>query len=317
LPAEAPVCVVTPVYNGAKYLPECIESVLAQTYANWRYVVSDNCSSDGSLGIARAYAERDERILVREHEEHLAHHIASWNRSMREITPEARYVKVVHADDWLYPECLERMVARAEEHPSVGLVGAYRLDEDHVNLDGLPPATTFLPGAEVARSWLLGRPYGYLFGSPSSTLLRADLVRKRQRFYNEENIHADAEACLDVLSESDFGFVHQVLTYTRRHNEAVTAFTRRAETYAGADVGMYLRWGPVFCDADEYRRKLFVRALTYAGFLLRRLPRLRQPDFRRYHLDTLRYLRAHARAGELARGLRLQLARTLALRGGR
>ena len=46
------VSVVTPFYNTADYLGECIESVLRQTYENWGYVLVDNCSTDGLSEIA-------------------------------------------------------------------------------------------------------------------------------------------------------------------------------------------------------------------------------------------------------------------------
>jgi glycosyltransferase involved in cell wall biosynthesis len=308
------VSVVTPVYNGGKYLAECIESVLRQTLTSFEYVISDNRSTDDSLAIARAYAERDPRIRVVAHEEHLAHHLASWNRAMRLIAPEAAYVKVVHADDWLYDECLERMVKLAEENPSVGLVGAYRLDEQRVNLDSLPPWMSVLDGREVARSHLLGGPLRNLFGSPTSTLIRADLVRKRDRFYFEGNIHADYEACLDLLSESDFGFVHQVLTYTRRHNEAVTAFTRRVGTYRPAHLQAFQRRGREFLSPDEYDRKLVVRLLDYLIFLVRRATRWRRREFREYHRARLGEVFGATSARQIARGIVLQLRRSLARR---
>src|SRR5207253_1987094 len=47
------VSIVTPVYNEAEYLAECIENDLAQTYENWHYTSIDSCSTDGSLEIAR------------------------------------------------------------------------------------------------------------------------------------------------------------------------------------------------------------------------------------------------------------------------
>ena len=111
--------------------------------------------------------------------------------------------------------------------------------------------------ADVARSFLLGRPWPFLFGSRRARRSCAPTWSDwRDSFYFEGNIHADTEACLQVLSESDFGFVHQVLTYTRRHNEAVTAFTRRIGTYISSDVGMFQRWGPAFLTPDRYDRAL-------------------------------------------------------------
>jgi glycosyltransferase involved in cell wall biosynthesis len=310
-PSPPFVSVVTPVYNGAGYLTECIESVLRQTYANFEYVIADNVSTDDSLAIARTYADRDPRVRVVAHDEHLSHHIANWNRSMQQIAPEAAYVKVVHADDWLFEECLERMVDVAERNPTVGLVGAYRLDEDRVNLDGLPPSTTVVPGRDLARSYLLGGPLPFLFGSPTSVLVRADLVRRRDRFYNERNIHADSEACLDVLSESDFGFVHQVLTYTRRHNEAMTSTTQRVGTFLPADLYMFQRLGPVFLSQDEYDRKLFVVLMEYAAFLLARSTSWPRREFRDYHRERLREFLHRTSYQQLAHGFRLQLRRSL------
>ena len=58
------VSVVTPVYNGERFLRECIESVLAQTYQHWDYTIVDNSSTDQTSEIAREYAARDSRIRV-------------------------------------------------------------------------------------------------------------------------------------------------------------------------------------------------------------------------------------------------------------
>ncbi|HWH03492.1 MAG TPA: glycosyltransferase family 2 protein, partial [Gemmatimonadales bacterium] len=58
------VSVVTPVYNTGKYLAECIESVLAQTFTDFEYVILDNASTDDSPEIIARYARRDPRIRV-------------------------------------------------------------------------------------------------------------------------------------------------------------------------------------------------------------------------------------------------------------
>lgn len=305
------VSVVTPVYNGAKYLAECIESVLGQTYTTFEYLIADNASTDDSLALARRYEKGDSRVRVVAHDEHFSHHLTHWNRSLSLVSPEADYVKVVHADDWIFDECLARMVDVAEQNSSVGLVCSYRLDEDRVTLDGLTPSTTVISGRDVARSYLLGGPLPFLFGSPTSLLVRADLVRTRDRFYNEDNIHADDEACLAVLSESDFGFVHQVLTYTRRHNQSVTAFITRIGTAVPADLDMFQRWGPVFLSKDEYDRKLVVRLIHYGAFLAMRPRSWQRREFSHYHRDRLRVFLGRTSPQQLARGFGLQLRRTL------
>src|SRR5262245_33269523 len=119
------VSVATPVYNGGKYLAECIESVLAQTYQNWDYVIVNNCSTDKTLDIAQTYARKDKRIRVVSNYQFVGV-IENHNIAFQNISQESKYCKVVSADDWLNPECLNKMVELAEAHPSVGIVGSYQ-----------------------------------------------------------------------------------------------------------------------------------------------------------------------------------------------
>lgn len=58
------VSIVTPVYNGAKYVCETIDSVLRQTYANWEMIVVDDGSKDNSAEIINEYVRRDKRIVL-------------------------------------------------------------------------------------------------------------------------------------------------------------------------------------------------------------------------------------------------------------
>jgi len=218
------VSVVTPVYNGAKYLAECMESVLAQSYYNWEYVIVDNCSTDKSPEVARFYAENDRRIRVHRNQK-LASMAENHNIALRLISPESEYCKIVHADDWIFPECIAEMVKVAEGNPSVGLVGAYGLRGVRVVGDHLPYPSTVVPGHEICRRNFLGKGF-YVFGSPTSVLFRSDLVRKRKSFFNGHPFHAqfmDIEACYEVLQSSDFGFVHQVLTFSRTHDESASS----------------------------------------------------------------------------------------------
>src|SRR5262245_42112252 len=278
--------VITPVFNGEAHLVECIESVLAQTYDNWEYIINDNASSDRTLEIAQAYAKADPRIHVYTREATItaaANHHAAFQR----MSPQSQYCKVVHADDWLFPACLTEMVAVAEAHPSVSMVSAYRLDDTLITLDGLPFPSTVTPGRDICRRTLRGELY--VFGTPTSLLIRSDLVRSSPNVYDESTypLHWDTAACYELLRESNFGFVHQVLTFTRRSGAGRTSFSRRINTYEVENLKMLKQYGPQLFDSTEYRQCLNQRLTSYFQFLGRSAFYPQDNKFWKYHRSAL------------------------------
>jgi glycosyltransferase involved in cell wall biosynthesis len=237
------VNILTPVFNGEKYLVECIESVLAQSYQNWDYEIVNNASTDETLKIAERYARRDRRIHVHNYEE-FVDVIENHNRAFRLVSRDSKYCKVVSADDWLFPECVMRLVEIAEANPSVGIVGSYQLREDRVEWDGLPYTSTVVPGREICRWHLLGGPY--VFGSPTSVLYRSDLIRGTDFFSPNLYPHADTSAFYKYLQNTDFGFSHQVLSYERVHAGAVSLKSRRIDYYVPACLKDLLEYVPIY-----------------------------------------------------------------------
>lgn len=281
------VWVVTPVYNGERYLAECIESVLEQTYDNWRYVVVDNQSTDRTAEIVGKYATSEPRISLSRNSQFLPI-MANWNHALRSLPDEAKYCKVVHADDTLSPRCVERMVEVAESHPSVGIVTSYAAWGNEIRHGGVVPDTEeVVSGREICRATLEGRCY--VFGSPSSLLLRADLIRARPSFYNEQNFHADTEACFDLLRTTDLGFVHDVLTRTRVHEEAMTSFASRVNTFDSGWLTILTKYGRCYLDRNEYVRRLTLRIWRYFIFLAKATlqGKFRDSHFRDHHRATL------------------------------
>src|SRR5262249_15067565 len=164
------VSVLTPVYNGERYLAECIESVLAQQYTAFEYTIVNNCSTDGTAEIAESYARRDSRVRV-VHCNEFVSAIDNHNRMFRMAPGYAKYCKVVSADDWITPDCIGKMVELAEAHPSVGIVGCYQRSGAAIKWQGLPDSVQVLAGRDAARLALLERIH--FFGTPSSVLYRA------------------------------------------------------------------------------------------------------------------------------------------------
>lgn len=303
-PAGRPplVSVVTPVHNGAAFLGECVESVLRQSYPHWEYVIVNNASTDDSPAIAGCYAAQDGRIRV-VHTPALLPKVDSHNFALRQISPESKYCKVLHADDWLFPECLARMVEVAEAYPTVGIVSAYRLVEDVVTLDGLPVTGACFSGQEVGRRSLLGELY--VFGSPTSLLLRADIVRGRPEFYTDRAPWTDVDVCYDILKRWDFGFVHQVLTFTRRHDASGTAGSARLGAAMLGRLALLRRHGRDFMTEEEWHRRTREVLALYRRFLLHNFVAGREKAFWEYHARGL------ASAGYPAR-LRMLLLREAA-----
>ena len=281
------VSVLTPVYNGAQYLRECIESVLAQTYTNWEYTILNNCSTDGTQAIAEEYAKQDKRVRVHRNDSLLGI-IVNHNRAFRLISPHSKYCKVVSADDWLFPECLTKMVSLAEANPSVGLVASYQLSGGgpdwqrwRVRWDEIPYPSTIVPGRDVSRVQILDGVY--VFGTPTSLLYRSDLVRKQDSFYPNSTAEADTSACYQCLQESNFGFVHQVLSYERIHGKQMSEESRTLNAYAPSRLGDLLKYGPTWLTATEIANRREEIIGDYYRFLAARV--FHRPDkaFWTYH----------------------------------
>ncbi|HUM14978.1 MAG TPA: glycosyltransferase family 2 protein [Candidatus Nitrosotalea sp.] len=281
------VSVVTPIYNTASYLAECIESVLAQTCKRFEYVVADNCSTDGSLEIAKHYSARDQRIRVISNSEHLPA-TDNFNRALGFISRESRYTKLVLADDWLYPECLERMVGVADAAGSIGLVSSYTLTRDRVWGVGLPYNVSVFSGREVGRRQLLDE--GFFVGSPSTVLYRSDLVRARPAFFDRESRHPDTEVAYEILRTHDMGFVHQVLSYIRIDPGSTSGRVRDLNPLLLDRLIALLKYGPDFLEPEEFRRRLrHIERMYYRTYVTQFLG-LNRSRFLEYHRPALKRL---------------------------
>ncbi len=274
------VSIVTPVYNTADSLAECIDSVLAQTHTQWEYIIADNRSTDGTSDIAAEYSRRDSRIRHVRHEEFLAQ-VPNYNRAMASISDESRYCKVIQADDWMMPECLDAMATLADANPAVGLVGAYLLRGRRVGAQGLAFEEAVVSGRTACRRHLLHSMS--VFGSPSTVMYRSDLVRARPRFYSEESLLEDTKVCYELLKESDFGFVHRVLTYVRVDNASITSAFESFNPYLLHELVLLHEYGSWALEPHECDRRARELGGRYWAYLGEALLSRRSKEFWDYH----------------------------------
>jgi len=106
--AETPlISVVMPVYNSDAYLAEAIESILAQSYPQFEFIIIDDCSTDGSAEIIRNYARRDERIRPL----YLAHKGAGGAANAGIAAARGDLIARMDADDIALPERFATQIA--------------------------------------------------------------------------------------------------------------------------------------------------------------------------------------------------------------
>ena len=288
------VSIISPVYNGEKYLAECIESVMSQTYENWEYIIVNNCSKDKSLIIAKDYTKKDPRIRVHDNTEFLSM-VENFNHSLLQISPESKYCKILHADDFLFPDCISKMVELAEMNPSIGIVGSYVLEGVRIKCDGLPYPRTVFSGREISRWSLLDRsPVNgglYVFGSPTSLLIRSDLIRDRRPFYNDRYLQVvDQEVCYYLLQNADFGFIHEILTFSRLHAKSTTSSVTPLNRLIQEKLMLLVEFGPTYLDKDEYRKVLSQQMDKYYKFLSESIFKKKPQNFWKFHEEGLKSL---------------------------
>lgn len=250
--SEPFVSVVTPFYNTADYLAECIESVLGQTYRNFEYLLVNNCSTDGSLEIAQGYARKDPRIRLHTNASFCTQ-VANYNGALELISPESHYTKIVQADDKAFPTCLAEMVRVGESSPRVGVVSSFGMRGTKVVMDGFPFDEEIVSGRALCREQLLRQ--ARFFASPTTVLYRSEIVRNKKPFYDERLLHEDTENCYQVLLDWDFGFVKQILTFLRTDNDSILSGIKAIDPRWPLldQLVVTRRFGPQVLNAEEFR----------------------------------------------------------------
>lgn len=236
------ISVCIDVHNYADYLPQAVESVLGQTCTDFEIIIVDDCSTDGSCEIAERYARQDARIAAHRNPVNLGM-IGNRNACLQKA--RGRYVKFLHADDYLFsPEALARMAALMQAQPALSLIAA---GQQSVDASGhLGETVSHFPdsrprsGVSVIQRCLVENKN--LIGGPSAVMIRADRAR---RGFDESYFHAaDLEMWFHLLEQGAFSYIPEPLAAYRWHPRQQTEKDRATLSQADdqyALVAAYLR----------------------------------------------------------------------------
>ncbi|MBU2103292.1 MAG: glycosyltransferase, partial [Candidatus Omnitrophica bacterium] len=174
------ISVVMPVYNGARYLHEAIESILWQTFDQFEFLIINDGSTDEAPRILAHYAQRDSRIRIIE-QAHLGL-IAALNNGCCQA--KGKYIARMDADDVSLPERFRKQVEYMEANPEIGILGTWA---ECIDGQGAHREDWYSPTSPALVRWHL------LFSDcvvhPSS-MMRRDLVRALG-FYRDNAVCAE------------------------------------------------------------------------------------------------------------------------------
>ena len=161
------VSVLLTSYNREAFIAESIESVLAQTLADFELIVSDDQSSDGTVAIANDYARRDSRIRVSINERNLGDYP---NRNHVSSLARGRFLKYHDSDDVMYRHCLQAMAEPLAAEPRA----AFALSAS-AYWPGGPCPMLLTPSLAYEREFLGS---GLFHLGPGSAMFRTDVFRE-------------------------------------------------------------------------------------------------------------------------------------------
>ena len=128
------VSIIVPSYNVSKYIGEAIESVLSQTYWNWELIVTDDASTDNTCAIVEQYIAKDSRIYLYRLPSNMGAGVAR-NNSIEHA--KGRYIAFLDADDWWYPNKLEKQLRFMQDKGYEFTFTAFEYADSSLNVVGI------------------------------------------------------------------------------------------------------------------------------------------------------------------------------------
>lgn len=237
------VTVLMSVYNGARFLRLALESILAQTFRDFEFVIVDDGSTDGSLDILNSYGDVRLRIVSNDHNLGLT---ASLNKGLG--CARGEFVARQDADDVSHPCRLAKQVLFLDQHPAYALVGT---QARYIDAWGRPSVSPLWQKATTPEAIRLQS----LFDNPffhTSVLFRRAIVWENLRGYDPGfRTSQDFELWSRLLKQFDGANLSDVLVDQRYHVQSVSASylpanAHQVETVFSSNMEAFLGHAPQY-----------------------------------------------------------------------
>jgi glycosyltransferase involved in cell wall biosynthesis len=202
------ILVFVPTFNSEKYLRQCLDSVLDQTFEDWQCVISDDASTDRSVEIANEYQAKDLRFKVITYSQNVGA-ANNWNRAKEDNKSFA--TKILCADDYLYPEALSKQFNVLKESGT-----AIVFSEREIVFPGGKKIHPKLPIYSPNILWTDAFKYYIksgrnIFGEPVTALFKTDIFIKSEGFQKEFEYSLDTSGYLAISRGKEVTFDNSIV----------------------------------------------------------------------------------------------------------
>lgn len=252
------VSIITNCYNGEKFLEETIQSVLAQTYTDWEYLLFDNCSTDHSAEIFLSHKDPRFKYYRNDYTVSLGH---GRHDAFKMISGD--YVCFIDSDDLWLPEKLEKQVAIMEKDPEVGIVYSDFVYFGRINLERKTSSEGYKTTKDILECYDLG---------VSDTMVRRSVVLDNKIEINKDyDIIADFDLFTRLSRVTKVYHIKEYLTKYRTHSSNLSVLSTKEP---GEQLDLYNKFIMEFSPEEKATCKKGLQAiidkywfLTYNNFV--------------------------------------------------
>ena len=229
------VSIILPVYNGIKYLPQSVESILGQDFTDFEFLILDDCSTDGSWEWLQSL--NDERVSLVRNEQNRG---LFYNLNFLIKKSKAGIIKLWSQDDVMYPNCMGVIVAFHQQYPQIGFsyTGRDYIDASGNNLniqqqDDTPEIVSSVLHARIAFFT------GSIAGNIANVALNKSVLDKIGLFNEQMKISADFEMWVRLAKDYPVGFIKKPLVQLRNHKEQLSGQEKYFIYHLKEDIQVY------------------------------------------------------------------------------
>ncbi|TAH19339.1 MAG: glycosyltransferase family 2 protein [Cytophagales bacterium] len=208
------VSVIMPVYNAEKYITTAVESILNQTFQDFELILIDDCSTDASVQIIKAIQSSKIQLL------HTPQNSgAAASRNLGIAAANGEYIAFLDADDWAYPQRLQKQVDFLDKNPAIGVVGTWTeiIDENGKLIDEFV--------WEIEQSHIAPRLFFHNCFATSSVMLTKALALLQ---FDEEYPPAeDYELWMRLSTQTQFGIIREKLVKYLSHSQGISKLKQK------------------------------------------------------------------------------------------